>query len=78
MGIPSSPKGEQEAHPGGIEFGDVSFRYPDGSDDMLSHFYLKIPAGATVAIVGETGTGNGQDSLSLFGGDIGWETKNCR
>lgn len=42
---------------GEIEFRDVSFRYPDGGEDVLSHFNLHIPAGTTVAIVGETGAG---------------------
>ena len=42
---------------GEIEFRDVTFRYPDGGDNVLEHFSLKIPAGATVAIVGETGAG---------------------
>ena len=42
---------------GDIEFEDVSFRYSDGKEDVLSHFNLKIPAGTTVAIVGKTGAG---------------------
>lgn len=42
---------------GDIEFQDVTFRYPDGNEDVLSHFNLTIPAGTTVAIVGETGAG---------------------
>ena len=42
---------------GDIEFEDVSFRYPDGEEEVLSHFNLKIPAGTNVAIVGETGAG---------------------
>ena len=42
---------------GDIEFDDVSFRFPDGEEEVLSHFSLKIPAGTTVAIVGETGAG---------------------
>ncbi|BDF67687.1 ABC transporter ATP-binding protein [Oscillospiraceae bacterium] len=42
---------------GNITFEDVSFRYPDGTEDVLSHFDLHIPAGTTVAIVGETGAG---------------------
>lgn len=42
---------------GDIEFDDVSFRYPDGEEEVLSNFSLKIPAGTTVAIVGETGAG---------------------
>jgi ATP-binding cassette, subfamily B, bacterial len=46
-----------ESIKGDIEFCDVNFRYPDGNEDILSHFNLKIPAGTTVAIVGETGAG---------------------
>ena len=42
---------------GEIEFRDVTFRYPDGGDNVLEHFSLHIPQGATVAIVGETGAG---------------------
>ena len=42
---------------GDIEFRDVSFHYPDGKEEILSHFNLKIPAGTNVAIVGETGAG---------------------
>ncbi len=42
---------------GDIEFRDVSFRYPDGEEYILEHFNLTIPAGTTVAIVGETGAG---------------------
>lgn len=42
---------------GDIEFQDVSFQYPDGKEEVLSHFSLKIPAGTNVAIVGETGAG---------------------
>lgn len=42
---------------GEIEFRDVTFRYPDGGENVLEHFSLRIPAGTTVAIVGETGAG---------------------
>lgn len=42
---------------GEIEFKDVSFKYPDGDEYILTDFNLKIPAGTTVAIVGETGAG---------------------
>ena len=42
---------------GDIEFQDVTFRYPDGSENVLEHFDLKVPQGANVAIVGETGAG---------------------
>ena len=53
-----NPKRENwEPLRGEIEFKDVTFRYPDGGDNVLEHFNLHIPAGATVAIVGETGAG---------------------
>ena len=53
-----SPKRENwEPIRGEIEFEDVTFRYPDGGDNVLEHFNLRIPAGTTVAIVGETGAG---------------------
>lgn len=52
------PKRENwETLRGDIEFDDVTFRYPDGGEDVLQHFSLKIPAGTTVALVGETGAG---------------------
>mgnify|MGYP000850271685 FL=1 len=52
------PKTENwEPVKGDIEFQDVCFRYPDGKENVLEHFSLKIPAGTTVAIVGETGAG---------------------
>lgn len=52
------PKKENwEELKGDIEFKDVSFRYPDGNEEVLKHFNLKVPARTTVAIVGETGAG---------------------
>lgn len=52
------PKRENwESIKGDIEFRDVTFMYPDGDVNVLEHFNLKIPAGASVAIVGETGAG---------------------
>ena len=42
---------------GDVEFEDVTFRYPDGEENVLEHFNLKVPAGSNVAIVGETGAG---------------------
>lgn len=42
---------------GDIEFSDVTFRYPDGDENVLEHFDLKIKKGSNVAIVGETGAG---------------------
>ncbi|MCI9075003.1 MAG: ABC transporter ATP-binding protein [Dorea sp.] len=52
------PKKENwEPIKGDIEFRDVTFCYPDGKENVLEHFNLKIPAGTTVAVVGETGAG---------------------
>jgi ATP-binding cassette subfamily B protein len=52
------PKKENwEQVSGDIEFVDVTFRYPDGDEDVLEHFSLKIPFGMNLAIVGETGAG---------------------
>ena len=42
---------------GDVEFSDVTFRYPDGEENVLENFSLKVPSGSTVAIVGETGAG---------------------
>ena len=42
---------------GDVEFDDITFRYPDGEENVLEHFSLKLPKGQTVAIVGETGAG---------------------
>ena len=42
---------------GDVEFDDVTFMYPDGDENVLEHFNLKVPQGTNVAIVGETGAG---------------------
>ena len=42
---------------GDVEFKDVTFRYPDGTDNVLEHFNLHVPCGTYAAIVGETGAG---------------------
>lgn len=53
-----NPKKENwEEIKGEIEFKNVTFRYPDGDEEVLSNFNLHIPAGTNVAIVGETGAG---------------------
>lgn len=52
------PKTENwEPMRGDVTFEDVSFHYIEGGEEVLSHFNLHVPAGATVAIVGETGAG---------------------
>jgi ABC-type multidrug transport system fused ATPase/permease subunit len=40
-----------------IRFRDVTFTYPTGSRPVLQHFDLSIPAGASMAIVGQNGAG---------------------
>ena len=42
---------------GNVEFKDVTFKYPDGDEYVLTDFNLKVPQGTNVAIVGETGAG---------------------
>ena len=52
------PKTENwEELKGDIEFEDVTFRYPDGEENIMEHFSLKVPYGTSIAIVGETGAG---------------------
>ncbi len=41
----------------GIELQDVRFRYPDSDTDVLVDVNLTLPAGATVAFVGDNGAG---------------------
>jgi ATP-binding cassette subfamily B protein len=41
----------------GIELRDVSFRYPGTERAVLTDFAVTLPAGATVALVGENGSG---------------------
>jgi ATP-binding cassette subfamily B protein len=41
----------------GIEFRDVSFRYPDREDWALRHFNLQIAPGEKLALVGSNGAG---------------------
>lgn len=53
-----NPKKENwEELRGDIEFQDVTFHYPDGEENVLEHFSLKVPFGTHLAIVGETGAG---------------------
>ena len=42
---------------GDIEFRDLTFRYPDGEYDALSHVSFHIHAGENVGLVGKTGSG---------------------
>jgi ATP-binding cassette subfamily B protein len=42
---------------GDVEFRNVTFMYPDGTENVLERFNLPVPAGTYAAIVGETGAG---------------------
>ncbi len=42
---------------GEVRFDDVTFRYPDAKKPALEEVSLHIPAGSTIALVGETGAG---------------------
>lgn len=42
---------------GEIEFRNVTFKYPDGDEEVLKNFNLYVKPGTNVAIVGETGAG---------------------
>jgi ATP-binding cassette subfamily B protein len=47
----------ETGHEGEIEFRNVNFRYPGGSDDVLSDISFTAKKGETVAIIGSTGSG---------------------
>ena len=52
------PESAAPAHVRGeVEFRGVSFRYPGTERWVLRHVSFRVPAGATVAIVGPTGSG---------------------
>ena len=42
---------------GEVEFRDVTFRYPDASDNILEHVSFRARKGQTVAFIGATGSG---------------------
>ena len=42
---------------GDIEFKDVSFKYEEGTSEVLNHVNLSVPAGAYMALVGSSGAG---------------------
>lgn len=53
-----APKRENwEDMRGEVDFDDVSFHYTQGGEEVLSHVSVHVPAGSTVALVGETGAG---------------------
>ncbi|MCR5089253.1 MAG: ABC transporter ATP-binding protein/permease [Oscillospiraceae bacterium] len=42
---------------GTVEFRDVSFRYPDGQQNVLNHISFRVKKGQTIAFIGATGCG---------------------
>ena len=57
-GTAFDPKRENwEPIQGHITFDDVTFRYPDGVENVLEHFSLDIPAGSFVSLIGPSGCG---------------------
>ncbi|HEX4905582.1 MAG TPA: ABC transporter ATP-binding protein [Acidimicrobiales bacterium] len=55
--LPLEPAPVPAALQRGIELDGVSFRYPDTESETLRDVSLLLPAGATVAVVGENGAG---------------------
>ena len=51
-GVPDLPNVQ-----GGVEFRDLTFRYPDGEFDVLKNISFTIQPGERVGIVGKTGAG---------------------
>ncbi len=57
-GTTFEPKEENwEPIKGHITYENLTFMYHDGNENVLENFNLDVPAGTTVAIVGETGAG---------------------
>lgn len=48
---------ETAAATAGVVFSHVTYRYPDGSRDILHDFSYTFPAGSSTAIIGPTGSG---------------------
>ncbi|MFF0452654.1 ABC transporter ATP-binding protein [Nocardia africana] len=54
---PADPVEIEDGLRGDVRFDDVTFRYPDARTPALDSVSLHIPAGSTLALVGETGAG---------------------
>ncbi len=55
--IKDGPGVGETAEEGSVEFRDVSFRYPDGKENVLHHISFTAKKGETVAFIGSTGCG---------------------
>ena len=54
---PKDPKHFDESKKGLVEFKNVSFRYPDADEDLLTDINFTAEPGKTTAIIGSTGSG---------------------
>lgn len=54
---PEMPKAFDKGLKGTVEFKNVSFRYPNAEDDVLSNINFTAKAGQTTAFIGSTGSG---------------------
>jgi ATP-binding cassette subfamily B protein len=54
--LPEGPRSARDLPAREVRFRDVSFAYPGGAP-VLDHFDLTIPAGSSIAIVGQNGAG---------------------
>ncbi len=58
FGVAASPETGKNASKGmRVEFQNVSFRYPDAAENMLSNISFTAEPGTTTAIIGSTGSG---------------------
>ena len=56
-----------ENEKGTVEFRNVSFRYPDASEDCLKNISFTVDPGETIAFIGATGSGK-STLLNIIGG----------
>ena len=54
---PQQPAAFDESKKGVVEFRHVSFRYPDGEENILTDIDFTALPGQTTAIIGSTGSG---------------------
>lgn len=54
---PETPQQPMEEKKGWVEFKNVSFRYPNAEEDVLSNITFTAKPGETVALIGSTGSG---------------------
>jgi ATP-binding cassette, subfamily B, bacterial len=55
--VPATPRDVPASFEAGIEFDDVTFTYPGGTEPAVEHLSLHIRGGELIALVGENGAG---------------------